>query len=97
MDTMTHSTCWIYKPAPMPNIWQGKHSKWYSSCPVCHSSRSHRTRGLAIDKGNDLCRKCRIERGSDYWAMLRLIRQEKAAEAKQAMEDEKGSSTLPLA
>jgi hypothetical protein len=87
MDTMTRSTGWIYKPAPMPIIWQGKYAKWYSRCPVCQASRSHKTRGLAIDKGNDLCRKWQIERGNDYWAMLRLIRQENAKHAKMAMED----------
>jgi hypothetical protein len=80
---------WVFKPqAPLPTIWQGKYSKWYSRCPTCQSSRSHKTRGLAIDKGNDLCRRCRIERGSDYWAMLRLTKQEAHAKAMRAIEDE---------
>ena len=88
MDTITRNNGWIYKPSPLPEIWQGKYSKWYSRCPTCQSSRSHKSRGLAIDKGNDLCRKCKVERGNDYWAMLRLIRQEEVKDAKQAREDD---------
>jgi hypothetical protein len=80
---------WTYKPlAVVPEIWEGKYGKYYTRCPICRTSRSHKTRGLAIDKGNNLCRRCRIERGSDYWAMLRLTRQEKNAKAKQSLEDE---------
>jgi hypothetical protein len=89
MDTVIMKNGWTYKAlAPLPEIWEGKYGKWYSRCPTCQASRSHKSRGLAVDKGNDLCRKCRIERGNDYWAMLRLTRQEKHAEAKQAREDE---------
>jgi hypothetical protein len=92
-NTDTQAKCnrqtWPYKPAiqPPPNIWQGKCGEWYSRCPICQASRSHKTKGIAIDKANNLCRKCRIERGSDYWAMLRLLRQENAREANYAMED----------
>ena len=89
MNTVIMNSGWTYKPtAPLPTIWEGKYGKYYTRCPTCHRSRSHKSRGLAIDKGHFLCRKCRIERGSDYWAILRLTKQEAHAKAKQALEDE---------
>src|ERR1035441_1528038 len=63
MDTVIMNSGWIYRPAPLPEIWECKYGKWYSRCPICQSSRSHKSRVLAIDKGHDPCRKCKIERG----------------------------------
>jgi hypothetical protein len=70
------------------SIWQGKYGEWHSRCPRCTMSKSHKSLLLAVDKQNVPCRSCRIETGTNYWAMLRLLRQETIKQAKQAMEEE---------
>ena len=74
----------LYVDTAKPEIWESKCGKWHSRCPTCHRRRNHRTRDLAMDKGKNVCRKCRIKRGTDYWAILRLIRQKRHATAEQA-------------